>query len=68
MPKLLRDALERIAWTAAQTAVATAIVVIPDAGLPTWTIPVIAAALAGLKARIARHIGNADSASTLPGI
>ena len=58
------DAAERIGWTAAEAAVATAIVILPSASIPTLYIPIIAAGLSALKAFVARHVGNPDSAST----
>ena len=68
MTRLLKDAIERVAWTAAQAGVATAIVVLPGAGLPTWLIPLIGTALAAVKAFVARNFGNPDSASTTASI
>lgn len=47
-----RDALERVGWTAAEAGVATAIVVVAE--LPYEWVPILSAALAVLKAWIAK--------------
>lgn len=58
--KWLRDAAERVGWTIAQVAIAA--VAVEVASLPpAYAVP-IAAALALLKAVVARHVGDPASA------
>lgn len=60
------DAAERIGWTAAEAAIATAVVILPTSPVPAVYIPIIATGLAAIKAFVAKHIGREDSASTAP--
>lgn len=68
MPKLskkfLLDLAERAGWTLAEAAVGFAIT--ETSSLDTVYAPVIATALAALKGIVAKHVGNKDSASTVP--
>lgn len=64
--KFMLDAMERVAWTAAQVIVST--VTVESLDLPVQWIPVGAAVLAALKAAVARKVGREDSASTVPGV
>lgn len=61
--KFALDALERLAWTGAEAAIAQAAVVARDLP-PAWVVP-IGMAIAAIKAIVARHVGNPDSAATL---
>jgi hydrogenase/urease accessory protein HupE len=62
--KLLLDIAERTGWTAAQAGLG--VIITYAAGLPpAYAVPV-AGALALLKGYIASHIGEPDSAATLP--
>ena len=60
----VRDAAERIIWTAVQAGLGVALVLIADLDL-AWT-PVVATVLAAVKAAVARRVGDSHSASTLP--
>jgi hypothetical protein len=68
MPKFSKryalDVTERLGWTLAQAGVAFAVVETQD-----WQgvyVPIIAAGLSAVKSLVARHIGDSDSAATLP--
>ena len=61
MTHLVRDALERILWTAVQAGLA--IVAVDQLGLPTWAILPAAAALAALKTFVASKVGDRESAA-----
>lgn len=63
MSKFSTDAIERTAWTAAQAGLAA--VTVEQLGLPLWAAAPVGAALAALKALVARKVGDPDSASTL---
>jgi len=66
MTKFLKDLAERMFWTGAQAALA--IVSVDALDIPqTYVIP-IAIALAFIKGIVAKHVGNSDSASTVPGV
>lgn len=58
------DLAERVGWTAAQVILAGVTVEAFD--LPGWAVAPAAAVLAIVKGLVARHVGNPDSASTLP--
>jgi hypothetical protein len=58
------DLGERVAWTAAQVALAG--VTVDAFDLPSWAVLPTAAALAALKGLVARRVGSSDSAATLP--
>jgi hypothetical protein len=60
--KFYVDAAERVFWTVAEAALAAIPVTAFD--LPLWALPPIAAGLAAVKAFVAKHVGNGDSAST----
>lgn len=66
MKKFTKDLIERVGWTAAQAGVGVLIVANTDT--PTAYAAVIAAGLALVKGFIAKKIGNADSASTVPSV
>lgn len=57
----LRDAGERVGFTAVEAGVALAIVEV--ASLQTWWAAPLTVALAGVKAFAARRVGSADSAA-----
>ena len=59
------DLAERVGWTAAQVVLAG--VTVDAFALPSWAVVPAAAFLAVVKGLVARHVGSADSASTLPG-
>jgi hypothetical protein len=59
------DTLERVTWTAIQFA-AAAWIDVAATGEVTWRAVAYAAGLALCKAIVARHIGDPDSAATLP--
>lgn len=61
-----KDVLERTAWTAAEAGLAYGITEVSSVKA-SWAIP-IAAALAYVKGLVAKHIGNPDSASTVPSV
>lgn len=58
----LRDAGERVAWTAVEAGAGVAIVLVTP--LQTWWAAPIAVAFAGVKSLAARRIGSEDSAAT----
>jgi hypothetical protein len=58
------DAIERVGWTFLQGGLSVVTVEMLD--LPVWAIAPFAGVLAGLKATVARKVGNQNSASTLP--
>ena len=62
--KLLLDIAERTFWTAAQVALAGAVVW--AAGLNPIYIAALAPAFAAAKGYIASHVGNDKTAATLP--
>lgn len=66
--KFVRDWAERIAWTAAQAALAA--VSYTEFDLPLWSLPLIAAGLSALKGLVAKQLVSPekDSASTAPGV
>lgn len=65
-PKFMTDAVERVAWTAAQAALST--IVVTSFDLPLWLVPIAASVLSAAKAFVAKKIGNPDSASTAPSV
>lgn len=60
---LIKDALERIIWTAIEAGLA--VVAVDQLGLPAWAILPGAALLAALKTFVASRIGNRQSAAML---
>lgn len=62
------DAAERVGWTMAEALVAFGITQIPALELPAEATIILTPLLAALKVWIAGHIGNPDSASTVPEI
>lgn len=65
--KFLKDALERVIWTAAQALLATGVVL--DGGFFSHTnlkVAGAAAVAAALKAIVASRVGDNDSAASLP--
>ena len=65
MSILTLDTLERVIWTALQAA-AGAFIDLAATGTITWRAVGYAALIALCKAVLARHIGDPDSAATLP--
>ena len=57
----LRDAAERVAWTAAE--VTAGAVLVEGSGLDEWWVAPVAAGLAALKTWLARKVGNPTSAA-----
>lgn len=66
MKKFRWDLLERAGWTGAQAAVA--VVSVEELGLPEWAVIPVAIGLAAVKGLIAKHVGNRESASTVPSV
>lgn len=64
--KFLKDLGERMFWTAAQGALSV-IAVDQFDWAKGWAVPIMFG-LAALKGIIAKHVGNGDSASTVPSI
>lgn len=58
------DLAERVGWTAAQVVLGGITVEVFD--LPSWAVAPVAVAIAAAKGLVARHVGDPDSASTLP--
>ena len=63
MTPLVRDALERILWTAIQAGLA--VVAVDQLGLPAWAVLPVAVALAAAKTFVASRIGDRESAAML---
>lgn len=63
MTHLVRDALERILWTAVEAGLA--IVAVDQLGLPAWAVLPCAVALAAAKTFVASRIGDRGSAAML---
>lgn len=63
-PRFPWDALERILWTGAESAVALGAVWLAE--VDTWWALPIGVAVATLKTLIAKRLGQSGTASTLP--
>lgn len=59
--KFYADAAERVFWTAVQGGLGAVSVAAFD--LPLWALVPIAAGLSAVKAFVARHVGDTDSAA-----
>lgn len=64
--KFIKDTTERVVWTAIQAGVG--VVAASAADWPKEWAFVIAAGIALVKGLVARHIGDPDSASTVPSV
>lgn len=62
LPVFYRDACERVLWTAVQAGIGVAATA--AAHVPVEYAAVVAVALAVVKATVARHIGDPETAST----
>lgn len=63
MSKFSKDWLERVLWTLVQAVLGVAVVAVADLDY-VW-VPIVAAALAGLKGVVAKKVGDPQSAATL---
>lgn len=55
------DAIERVFWTAVQVGLAA--VAVDQIGLPEWAIVPVGAVLALVKAWVAKHVGDPNTAA-----
>lgn len=61
----IKDAAERVFWTAAEAGVAALVVAVTPHVGPEWA-PVFTAAAAAVKVFIAKHVGDNQDASIAP--
>ena len=61
-----KDAFERAAWTAIETAVGVVTVELAD--VPLWVAVPVGTGLAAVKAYAAKHLALKGTASTAPGL